>query len=223
MLLQTAMLVSLGTNSSLECLCNAGIHHGLSEQLTNYSTSQLAKKAESYRSSELTLGVNTRACTGSLQSPWEESVPRLLGKEGRTPQLPTPLHRSIGRANTRATLPGSLFYWPCNDLSALSGETKGGILQRRKGFSSSNQAQPMPGNAVALTKAAGCQHTWPGDPWATGLDHRQRVSGINTTYISAPCPAPLAFAFGHGLRQKRGQAASSIWWWWLDLWRVLAL
>ena len=68
-LLQTAMLVSLGTNSSLECLCNADIHHGLSEQLTNYSTSQLAKKAESYRSSELTLAVNTQVCTGSLQSP----------------------------------------------------------------------------------------------------------------------------------------------------------
>lgn len=71
-LLHTAMLVSLGTNSSLECLCNADIHHGLSEQLTNYSTSQLAKKkkgGESYRSSELTPAVNIQVCTGSLQSP----------------------------------------------------------------------------------------------------------------------------------------------------------
>lgn len=52
-LLQTAVLVISGTDSSCECLCNADTHRGLSEQLTTYSTSRGAKKAECYRSSEL--------------------------------------------------------------------------------------------------------------------------------------------------------------------------
>lgn len=84
-LLQIAVLVISGTDSSCECLCNADTHRGLSEQLTNYSTSQVAKKAECYRSSELTPVVITRVC---LQPPWEESVPHLWD---RSPQLPTPL------------------------------------------------------------------------------------------------------------------------------------
>ena len=197
-LLQTATLVSWGTNSSLECLCCADVHHGLSEQLTNCSTTQQAKKTESYRSSQLKLAVNAQGCAGSLHL-----VPCLLGQESRSPWLPSPLHRSVRRANSRAMCPHTLLSLTLQwSLSAFGWDEKRDTTEkRRKGFSSSNQAQPTPGNAVALKKAAGCQHMQPGHPWAAGLGRGRRVGGSTTTYVLCSLPCPLAFVFGHGLRQ----------------------
>lgn len=81
--------------------------------------------------------------------------PTLLGQETRSHSFP-PRPQECRKGKHLVWLPDPPFYWPCNELSALSGEMKWkrDSTEQRKSFNSSNWAQPMPGNAVPWWKGS---------------------------------------------------------------------